>query len=38
MDLGLNLLEFNAEKCVKAFDIGEAEAGRFLHNVEQSNR
>ncbi|PIU19754.1 MAG: hypothetical protein COT18_05860 [Elusimicrobia bacterium CG08_land_8_20_14_0_20_59_10] len=38
MDLGLNLLEFNAEKCVKAFDIGEAEAGRFLHNVEQANR
>ena len=35
MDLGLNLLEFDGEKCGKAFDIGEAEAKIFLQNLEQ---
>ncbi|HNW43834.1 MAG TPA: patatin-like phospholipase family protein [Elusimicrobiales bacterium] len=29
-DLGLNLLEFDGVKCGRAFDIGEAEARRFL--------
>ena len=38
MDLGLNLLEFDGAKCEKAFDIGEAEAKIFLHNVEQTHR
>ncbi len=38
MDLGLNMLEFDGEKCGKAFDIGEAEAVRFLSNVEQAHR
>ena len=35
-DLGLNLLEFDGAKCEKAFDIGEAEAKRFLKNLEQA--
>lgn len=35
-DLGLNLLEFDGAKCEKAFDIGEAEAKKFLHNLENS--
>jgi len=38
IDLGLNLLEFDGAKCEKAFDIGEAEAKIFLHNVEQAGR
>ncbi len=37
-DLGLNLLEFDGAKCEKAFDIGEAEAKLFLHNLEQPAR
>lgn len=36
MDLGLNLLEFDGEKCGRAFDIGEAEAGNFLRYAEQA--
>lgn len=36
-DLGLNLLEFDGEKCGKAYDIGEAEAARFLRGVEQAD-
>lgn len=35
-DLGLNLLEFDGEKCGKAFDIGEAEARRFLADRERA--
>ena len=38
MDLGLNLLEFDGEKCGKAYDIGEAEAKIFLNGLEQGNR
>ncbi|HBA59891.1 MAG TPA: hypothetical protein DCZ92_03535, partial [Elusimicrobia bacterium] len=38
MDLGLNLLEFDGEKCGKAFDIGEAEAARFLNNFGQAEK
>ena len=30
VDLGVKLLEFDGAKCQKAFDIGEAEARRFL--------
>ena len=33
VDLGLGLLEFEGEKCERAFDIGEAEARRFLRSV-----
>ncbi len=33
-DLGLNLLEFDGEKCGRAFDIGEAEARNFLRRLE----
>ena len=38
VDLGLNLLEFDGARCEKAFDIGEAEARNFLHNLEQPAR
>jgi len=38
VDLGLNLLEFDGARCEKAFDIGEAEAKNFLHNLEQPAR
>jgi hypothetical protein len=38
MDLGLNLLEFDGVKCEKAFDIGEAEARVFLHNMAQAGK
>jgi len=38
MDLGLNLLEFDGEKCGKAYDIGEAEARIFLRTTEQGGR
>ncbi len=34
IDLGLGLLEFEGAKCGRAFDIGEAEARVFLHNLE----
>ena len=34
-DLGLNLLEFDGEKCAKAFDIGAAEAKVFLQDQER---
>ncbi len=34
-DLGLDLLEFDGEKCARAYDIGEAEAGNFLRRAEQ---
>jgi predicted acylesterase/phospholipase RssA len=37
MDLGLGLLEFDGEKCEKAFDIGEAEAKLFLRDAQQAN-
>jgi len=37
MDLGLNLLEFDGEKCGTAYDIGVSEAARFLANVEHAN-
>ncbi|OGS11825.1 MAG: hypothetical protein A2285_03655 [Elusimicrobia bacterium RIFOXYA12_FULL_57_11] len=33
VDLGLNLLEFDGVKCEKAFDVGEAEARRFLRSA-----
>jgi predicted acylesterase/phospholipase RssA len=35
-DLGLNLLEFEGEKCGKAYDIGEAEAENFLRGLERA--
>ena len=38
MDLGLNLLEFDGEKCGKAYDIGEAEARTFLRTTQQGGR
>jgi hypothetical protein len=34
VELGLNLLEFDGEKCEAAFDIGEAEGRRFLRSVD----
>ena len=30
VDLGLGVLEFEGEKCARAFEIGDREAGRFL--------
>ena len=36
VDLGLDLLEFDGEKCEAAFDIGEAEGPRFLRSAEIS--
>jgi predicted acylesterase/phospholipase RssA len=37
VDLGLNMLEFDGEKCGRAYEIGEAEADNFLRGLEPAD-